>query len=92
MNPHIEASNPIYRKPAPSPAFEQETFKDLIYDEDGKGHMATFVYEGQIDGDTLKIHRCEVTFAKVLDTVDIEEVIGFFEGRRVVIEGKIEWL
>lgn len=79
--------------PSIEPTFETGEFKDQLFDEDGKGHMATFKYEGHWNHreEKFMIEEMTVTCAKVFDKEDVIETVSFYEGRSILIDCKIIW-
>lgn len=69
------------------PKFENDTFTDLIFDQDGKGHAAKISYEGVNYDHAFRIYHCEVsTDYRYVSQVDIEELLHLREGKRISFE------
>jgi hypothetical protein len=75
------------------PQFEIDSFTDLIYDEDGKGHNATISYEGAYYDGSFRVYKCSVaTGYRHVSQLDIEEMLHLRDGKNIVFECKLEIL
>lgn len=73
------------------PKCEIDSFTDLIYSEDGKGHPATISYEGYHFDGAFRI--CKLTVSTSLRHVDAEDVVNLLElreGKRIKLECNLE--
>lgn len=73
------------------PKFQVDSFQDLVYDENAKGHPATISYEYfEYEG---AIHICKLTVSTPLRHVDQEDIVNmlhFREGKRIEMETKMQ--
>lgn len=74
-------------KKVSEPKCEIDSFQDLIYDENGKGHYSTISYEGFHYDNAFRI--CKLTVSTSLRHVEAEDVVNLLElreGKRIKLE------
>lgn len=75
------------------PKFDTDSFSDLIFDEDGKGHPATISYESFTYDGAVRV--CKLVVSTSLGHVQQEDVLNllsFREGKRIELECQMQLL
>lgn len=83
---------PGFDKPTSEPKFDQDTFTDLVYDEEGNSYPATISYESFYYDGACRVYKCDVsTSLRHVTQDDIYEVLHLREGKSIVFECQIEF-